>query len=54
MSTQPLLTLKDISKKFQIKGSKNSIRAVDGVSLSINPGTHAEASTCRPARRSRA
>ena len=38
MSTQPLLTLKDISKKFQIKGSKNSIRAVDGVSLSINPG----------------
>ncbi len=38
MNTQPLLVLKDISKKFQIKGSKNSIRAVDGVSLSINPG----------------
>lgn len=38
MNTQPLLTLSGIEKRFQIRGNKNGVRAVDGVSLSVFQG----------------
>jgi oligopeptide transport system ATP-binding protein len=38
MSNQPLLQVTNIAKEFAIKGNKNKIKAVDGVSFSLNAG----------------
>lgn len=38
MSTKPLLELTGVRKSFKIKGSKDVVRAVDGVSFSLFPG----------------
>lgn len=38
MSTQPLLQVTGLAKEFTVKGSKNKIKAVDGVSFSLNAG----------------
>jgi len=38
MSNQPLLTVSGLAKEFVIKGNKQKIKAVDGVSFSLNAG----------------
>jgi oligopeptide transport system ATP-binding protein len=38
MSTQPLLTVTGLAKEFAVKGKKSKIKAVDGVSFSLNAG----------------
>lgn len=38
MSTQPLLEVTGLAKEFTVKGNKNKIKAVDGVSFSLNAG----------------
>jgi oligopeptide transport system ATP-binding protein len=38
MSNQPLLSVSGLAKEFAIKGNKNKIKAVDGVSFSLNAG----------------
>lgn len=38
MSNQPLLNVSGLVKEFSIKGNKQKIRAVDGVSFSLNAG----------------
>jgi oligopeptide transport system ATP-binding protein len=38
MSNQPLLQVTNIAKEFAIKGNKNKIKAVDGLSFSLNAG----------------
>jgi len=38
MSSQPLLTVSGLAKEFAIKGKKQKIKAVDGVSFSLNAG----------------
>jgi len=38
MSTQPLLTVNGLAKEFSIKASKKKVKAVDGVSFTLNAG----------------
>lgn len=38
MKHEPLLEVTAISKEFAVKGKKNSVKAVDGVSFSLNAG----------------
>ena len=38
MSNQPLLTVSGLAKEFAIKGNKQKIKAVDGVSFTLNAG----------------
>lgn len=38
MSNQPLLTVSGLAKEFVIKGNKQKIKAVDGVSFTLNAG----------------
>lgn len=38
MSNQPLLQVNGLAKEFALKGSKKKIKAVDGVSFSLNAG----------------
>lgn len=38
MSTQPFLAVTGLAKEFSVKGNKNKIKAVDGVSFSLNAG----------------
>lgn len=38
MSSQPLLTVSGLAREFAIKGKKQKIKAVDGVSFSLNAG----------------
>ena len=38
MSNQPLLSVSGLAKEFAIRGNKNKIKAVDGVSFSLNAG----------------
>lgn len=38
MSTQPLLSVSGLAKEFTVKGNKNKIKAVDGVSFTLNAG----------------
>jgi oligopeptide/dipeptide ABC transporter ATP-binding protein len=38
MNHEPLLEVTAISKEFAVKGKKNSVKAVDGVSFSLNAG----------------
>ena len=38
MNHKPLLEVTDLAKEFAVKGKKNTIKAVDGVSFSLNAG----------------